>query len=50
MYAWMTEDLDGQVARYRNIGVNMVTVGARELLMHGARSFLERSHKALSQA
>ena len=47
MYTWMTAEFQQQVARYRIMGVNMVTVQARDLLMYGARSFMERGRKAI---
>ena len=47
MYTWMTAEFQQQVARYRSMGVNMVTVQARDLLMYGARSFMERSREAI---
>ena len=47
MYTWMTAEFQQQVTRYRSMGVNMVTVQARDLLMYGARSFMERSRKAI---
>ena len=46
MYAWLNDDLEQQVARYRSMGVNMATVPTRDLLTYGGRSFLEQSQKA----
>ena len=50
MYSWVTEDLEKQLAHYKSMGVNMVTVGARELLMYGAHSYLERFSKTIGRA
>ncbi|MCZ6615287.1 MAG: aldolase/citrate lyase family protein [Chloroflexi bacterium] len=47
MYTWMTAEFQQQVAHYKSMGVNMVTVQARDLLMYGARSFMERSREAI---
>ena len=47
MYAWMTPEFQQQVTRYKSMGVNMVTVPARDLLTYGARSFLEQVRTAI---
>lgn len=41
MYAWMNEQSEQQLRHYHELGVRMVTVQARELLIHGARQFHE---------
>ena len=49
MYAWMNTDVQEQVTHYQHIGVNMVTVSARELLVRGAELFLEQTRQVIGQ-
>lgn len=49
MYTWMNDEVVQQIARYRSMGVKMVTVQARDLLMYGGRSFMELGGKAIDQ-
>jgi 4-hydroxy-2-oxoheptanedioate aldolase len=39
-YVWLNADLPSQVARLRGLGVQMLTVPARDLVAEGARAFL----------
>ena len=41
MYAWITTDMDEQVAHYRRLGVNLVTISARDLLVLGTHAYLK---------
>ena len=43
MVAWLDRDVGEQIARYRSLGVRLVTVSPRELLFHGGQYFLEQA-------
>ena len=43
MVAWLDKDIEEQLLHYRELGVRMVTVSARDLLMYGGRHYLDQA-------
>lgn len=45
MVGWMSDRTQEQLARYRELGVRMITVLPRELMAYGARAFLQQANE-----
>ena len=45
MVAWLASDISEQVAHYKELGVRLVTMSARELFVYGCRHFLDQASK-----
>ena len=47
-YVWLTQDLDTQLERHRELGVHMLTGQAREFFIQGARLLLDQARPGAS--
>ena len=46
MYAWIDTNMDDQIAHYQQLGVNLVTISARDLVVLGTKAYLTPWHQA----